>query len=193
VSVINFTVNYDLLASQTDSADAGADSDLVALIGTVVFTPLFDDNRAVLATDHSPRPAGFKLQPISGYLDSDGRLKAAPGGVVGVRLPAHDPIMDVDAVIYRVDFNVRTAAGEKVAVDHGYFEAPSTDTTVQLADVLQSTLAAAAQAQGLVGGYFDGDGDVVFEDGDGNFLPPIAIPDGVTVFVDNGDSTWSVG
>lgn len=193
MSVINFTVQYDLLASQTDSGDAGVDSDLVALIGSVVFTPMFADNKPVLAADHSPRPAGLKLQPISGYLDSDGRLKAAPGGAVGVRLPAKDPVMDVDALIYRVDFTVRTPAGEKVQVDPGFFEAPESDQTVQLADVLVSTLASAAQAQGLVGGFFNGSGDVVFEDGDGNFLDAIAVPAGSVVFVDNGDSTWSAG
>ena len=190
---INFTVNYDLLASQTDSADAGTDSDLVALIGTVVFTPLFADNRAVLAPTRSPRPAGLKLQPISGYLDSDGRLKASPGGVVGVRLPARDPIMDLDSLFYRVDCNVRTAAGEPVKVDPGFFEAPIADITVQLADAMVSTLAAAAAAPKLVGGVFDEDGDVVFENADGSTLEPIAIPEGYLVFVDNQDSTWSVG
>jgi hypothetical protein len=193
VSVINFTVNYDLLASQTDSGDAGVDSDLVALIGSVVFTPLFADNKPVLAADHSPRPAGLKLQPISGYLDSDGRLKAAPGGSVGVRLPARDPIMDLDALFYRVDFTVRTAAGEPVKVDPGFFEAPATDTTVELAEVLESTLAAAAAAPRLSGGTFNGAGDVVFENADGSTLEPIAIPQGYLVFLDNGDSTWSAG
>jgi hypothetical protein len=193
MSVINFTVNYDLLASQTDLADVGVDSDLVALIGTVVFTPLFADNRAVLAANHSPRPAGLKLQPISGYLDTDGRLKASPGGSVGVQLPARDPIMDLDTLFYRVDFNVRTPAGEPVKVDPGFLEAPTSNTTVQLADVLESTLALAAAAPRLIGGTFDEDGDVVFENADGSTLQPIAIPEGYLVFVDNNDSTWSVG
>ena len=190
---INFTVNYDLLASQTDSGDAGLDSDLVALIGSVVFTPLFADNRAVLAPTRSPRPAGLKLQPISGYLDTDGRLKASPGGVVGVRLPARDPIMDLDTLFYRVDFNVRTPAGEPVKVDPGFFEAPIADIAVELAEAMLSTLAAAAAAPKLIGGVFDEDGDVVFENADGSTLPPISIPEGYLVFVDNGDSTWSAG
>ena len=193
MTVINFTVNYDLLASQTDLADAGVDSDLVALIGSVVFTPVFADNRAVLAPTRNPRPAGLKLQPISGYLDTDGRLKSAPGGVVGVRLPAKDPVMDLDSLFFRVDFNVRTPAGEPVKVDPGFFEAPMVDTTVQLAEVLESTLAAAAAAPRLSGGTFNEDGDVVFENADGSTLEPIEIPDGFLVFVDNGDSTWSVG
>lgn len=192
MSVINFTVNYDFLASQTDSNDAGADSDLVALSGTVVFTPVFADKRPVLAATHSPRPAGLKLQPISGYLDSDGRLKAAPGGAVGVRLPAKDPIMDLDALIYKVDFNVRTPSGEKVAVKNGYFYAPDADTTIQLAEVLESTLAEVAAAPRLSGGSFV-NGDIIFQNADGSVLPAIDIPEGYLVFVDNDDSTWSVG
>jgi hypothetical protein len=188
---INFTVNYDLLASQTDSADAGIDSDLVALIGTVVFTPLFADNRAVLAPTRSPRPAGLKLQPISGYLDSDGRLKASPGGVVGVRLPAKDPIMDLDTLFYRVDFNVRTPSGEPVRLDAGFFQAPTFDLTVDLAVVMQSALSSAASAPRLIRAEFDPNDRLVFENADGSLLSPIEIPTGIVVFTDNGDSTWT--
>jgi hypothetical protein len=193
VSVINFTVRYDLLASQTDLGDVDADSDLVPLVGTVVFTPLLANNRPVLAATHTPRPAGLKLQPISGYLDTDGQLRSAPGGLVGVRLPAADPIMDLDTLYYRVDFTVRTTAGEPVRVDPGYFQAPITDSTVQLAEVMESTVSAVSAAPNLVGGTFNIDGDVVFQNADGSVLQPIEIPEGYLVFVDNGDSTWSVG
>jgi hypothetical protein len=41
--------------------------------------------------------------------------------------------------------------------------------------------------------FFDGAGDLVFVNPDGSPLPAIQVPDGVTVFVNNGDSTWSVG
>lgn len=146
MSLINFTAEFDLLASQTDSADMGADSDLVALSGTVVFTPEFTDTKPILAPGHSPRAAGVKLRPISGYLDSDGQLKSAPGGAVGVRLPANDEVLELDKLIYRVDFNVRTPSGEKVAVEGGYFEAPDVDSTINLTDVLQPTGAASIQA-----------------------------------------------
>lgn len=139
MSIINFTIEFDLFASQTDSADVGADSDVVALTGSVIFTPVFQDDRPVLSSGFSPRPAGVKLQPISGHVDSDGQLKAAPGGSVGVRLPANDPILELERLVYRVDFNVRTTTGEKVTVEGGYFEAPTADVVINLTDVLEPT------------------------------------------------------
>lgn len=139
MSIINFTVEYDLFSSQTDSTDVGIDADLVPLIGTVTFTPQVTDDKAVLAPSYTPRPAGFKLMPFVGYLDSDGQLKSAPGGEVGVRLWANDPVLELDRLTYKVDFNLRTSLGAPVTVDGGYFEAPATDGTINLTDVLQST------------------------------------------------------
>lgn len=134
-----FTVQYDLLGLTTDSDDAGVDSDEIGLIGPVVFTAQFGDNRAVQAANYSPRPTGFKWLPISGWLDSDGRLKDKAGGTVGLRLPANDPSLGLDKLVYKVVFKVKTPSGESVNVAPGYFEAPSADETVQLAEVLQST------------------------------------------------------
>jgi hypothetical protein len=56
-----------------------------------------------------------------------------------VRLPANAAVLELQRLVYRVDFNVRTAAGERIAVDGGFFEAPATDIDVNLADVLEST------------------------------------------------------
>jgi len=139
VSIINFTVNYDLFASQTDSSDSGIDADIVPLIGTVKFSPLTTDNRPVLAPTYSPRPAGFKLQAFTGYVDVDGRLKSERSGAIGVRLWANDPVLKLTSLNYKVEFDLRTPLGEKVKVDPGYFTAPSTDVSVQLAEVLQAT------------------------------------------------------
>ncbi len=139
MSITNFTVNYDLFASQTDSSDSGIDADIVPLIGTVTFTPLTTDNRPVLAPTYSPRPAGFKLQAFTGYIDVDGRLKSERSGAIGVRLWANDPVLKLDSLNYKVEFDLRTPLGDKVNVDHGYFTAPSTDVVIQLANVLQAT------------------------------------------------------
>jgi lysophospholipase L1-like esterase len=148
VSIINFTVNYDLFGSETDSADAGADADIVALIGDVTFTPVTSDDKPVQAPGYAPRPAGFKLRKFVGYLDSDGRLKSSRNGAVGVRLWANDPVFDLDQLTYRVDFDLRTPIGDKVSVDGGYFVAPSTDGTINLANVLTSTGSAAVGSGG---------------------------------------------
>ena len=190
MSIINFTVEYDQLATQSDSSDAGVDSDLVALIGSVTFTPILTDERPVMAPDYSPRPTGIKLLPIIGYVDSDARLKSRPGGDVGVRLPANDPLLELDSLTYRVDFNLRTPLGKPVPVNGGFIAAPVNDQVVNLADVIYSSSSIGAPS--IVGGSFDDD-SVTFENLDGTFLEPITIPDGTLVFVDNGDSTWSAG
>lgn len=139
MALINFTVNFDALTVQTDDSDAGADFDTIALVGTVTFTPVLADDRPALAPAYSPRPAGIKLRPITGYVDSDGQLKSARSGTVGVRLPARDPVLNLSSLYYRADFNLTTPLGEKVPVEGGWFAAPTTDTPVQLANVLQQT------------------------------------------------------
>lgn len=139
MSIINFTVEYDLLASLTDSADMGADADVVPLTGTITFTPVLSDTRAVLAPGYDPRPAGFKIRPFVGVVDTDGQLKASKGGAVGVRLWANDPVLELDQLTYRVSFDVSTTLGQKVPIEDGFFEALSTDGTLNLADVLTST------------------------------------------------------
>lgn len=190
MSLINFTVKYDLFAAQNDLADADANNDLNPMIGSVIFTPLFTDERAVLAPNYDPHPSGFKFLPISGYLDSDGQLKNAPSGTVGLRLPAKDPVLGLGQLVYQVDFNVRTSSGEKIVVDGGYIYAPDSDQTVHLAESLQTGDAIGGPA--LISGIFVGE-TVIFENSDNTFLEPITIPNGVLVFVDNSDSTWSVG
>jgi hypothetical protein len=99
--------------------------------------------------------------------------------------------MDLDSLFYRVDFNVRTPVGEHVAVASGFFSAPSSDFTVQLAEVMQQALSSAAGAR-ISGGEFVGE-TVVFQNFDGSMVSPITFPEGFLVFLDNGDSTWSVG
>jgi hypothetical protein len=141
MSVIKCSVEFDLLGIVSDGVDEGVEADEVGLQGTVVFTPVLPkgDHRPFLAPGFSPRPAGIKVLPITGYIDSDGQLKSGPGGSVGVRLPANDPVLGRDSLPYLVEFNVRTPAGEKVRLQGGYFEAPPDDVTINLAEVLQPT------------------------------------------------------
>lgn len=190
MSVINFTVNYDLFTSEADGDDAGTDLDITALVGTVTFTPVFAESKAVLAPGYSPRPAGLVPRPVTGYIDSDGRLYNTSGGTVGVRLWANDPVLRLDALTYRVTFNVTTLLGEQVKVAGGYFAAPQTDITVNLVDVLQSAYSFGGPR--ISGGEFVGDA-VIFENADGSFLEAIEVPDGTLVFLDNADGTWTVG
>ena len=190
MSVINFTVNYDLFTSEADGTDSGTDLDVNALVGTVTFTPVFSEAKAVLAPGYSPRPAGLVPRPVTGYIDSDGRLYNTVGGTVGVRLWANDPVLRLDALTYRVTFDVTTLLGEQVKVVGGYFSAPISDTTINLAYELQS--ASSFGGPRLSGGEFVDD-TVIFEHSDGTALEAIDVPDGTLVFLDNGDGTWTVG
>jgi len=191
VSIINFTVQFDVLSNREDGSDSGSDTDIVALSGPVTFTALFGDEKLVLADNLSPRAAGLKLRKQSGWIDTDGRLKTGPGGAVGVRLWANDPIFDLDRLVYQVDFDVRTPLGERVRVAPGFFEAPTTDTTVNLVDVLETSASGVVGASPIASGTLS-DRQVFFVNADGSAVAPIDIPSGVLVFVDNGDSTWSV-
>lgn len=193
MSIIQFTVRLDVLSNRAfDSTDSGSDADVLPLVGEVVFTPRFADDRLALAESLAPRPSGVKLRPFTGFVDIDGQLKTVPGGTLGVRLIANDPVFEfTDPLLYQVSFLLRTAAGQAVKIDDSYFTAPSTDTTVYLAEVLQPTIPLAAAAPPISQGSFNGSGDLVLQNSDGTVLPAIAIPDGYSVFVDNGDSTWS--
>ena len=190
MSIINFTAQYDLFGSFPDSDDEGLEADLGALVGTVKFTPQTIDGRAISAPTYSPRPAGFKMLPFAAYIDTDGQLKDGPSGNVGVRLWANDPVFELDDLLYRVDFDVKTIYAQPVIIDPGYFFAPVDDRVINLSEVLQSGESIGSPR--LIGGTFVA-GTVIFEDLGGGFLEPITIPNGVLVFVDNGDATWSVG
>ena len=139
MSITNFTATYDLLASSNDSSDGGVDADIIPLTGTVTFVPSLTDAKPIQAQNYSPRPAGLKLRTFSGVLDSDGQLKAVAGGAVGVRLWANDPVLGIEHLYYTVKFYVTTPAGQRVQVEGGTFEAPTTDTSVSLVNVLSTT------------------------------------------------------
>lgn len=165
---INFTVNYDQLTNEDDSANSWEDNEATPLIGPVVFTPQFRDERPLLAPNASPRPAGFIVREFTGYIDTDGRLKNKRGGSIGTRLWARDPDFRIDHLWYKVEFSLATPIGKVVTVTGGYFEAPTTDTPVNLVSVLQQTGSPGIGiTQGLGGDpvddvALDGDGNVVF-------------------------------
>lgn len=189
MAIINFTVEFALYGNQADTDDAGVDADQIALVGTVTFEPVLLSENPLLAPGYTT-PAGFKILPITGYIDSDGVLYAYRGGPEGVRLWANDPVFRLPSLSYRVRFDVTTPLGEPVKVNGGYFVAPSDDRTINLVDVLQP--ASSVGGPRISGGSFDGS-TVIFRNEDGSYLEAIEVPSGTTVFVDNGDGTWSVG
>ena len=158
MAIINFTVTYDQLTNESYPT-AGDDVDAEALVGSVTFTPQFADAKPIIAPDYSPRPAGLRPRKFTGYIDSDGQLRAERGAdEAGVRLWANDPVLELDSLIYKVEFDLTTPMGEKVRVDGGYFEAPSTDTTVSLTNVLDTTgtrISTAVREQGYAEDIMD--------------------------------------
>lgn len=137
MALIQFTIQHDLLAATSDSSsDAGADADLIPLIGDVVFTPQIDHYRQLLAAGYLPRPTGLRLLSFTGYIGMDGRLRSARNGSLGVRLIANDPVLGLTKLPYRVEFRLTTPLGEPIRVDGGVFDAPSTDVSVSLVDAL---------------------------------------------------------
>jgi len=189
MSLINFTVKYSQYANSADDVDTNTDLDIIGLVGETTFTPVVRDARPILAPGYSP-PAGFRLRAITGFLDGVGVLRASRTGPDGVRLVANDPVLQLPKLSYRVEFKLTTPLGEPVRVDGGYFSAPQDDRVIYLAEVLQA--GGSIGGPRISSGDFEGD-SVIFENEDGTTISAIAIPPGILVFVDNGDSTWSVG
>lgn len=177
MAIINFTVEYDQLTNES-IVTAGEDVGTEALVGYVYFTPQFVDSRPILAPGYLPRPAGLRPRSFSGYIDSDGRLRAERGADdIGVRLWANDPVLGLNSLTYRVTFDLTTPMGEKVRLDGGYLEAPSSDTTIQLAEVLQTTGQPASPITKIApGGVRIEDGELVFTFGGIDIPDPIPYP-----------------
>lgn len=114
-----------------------------------------------------------------------------------VRLLANSDLLNLDSnLYYRVSFSDVVFNGGPGYIAPFTFQAPAVDMELNLIEVMPGPgqpFGAGVNAPMLSAAYFDGNGDLVFVNADGSLLTPIDIPAGVTVFVDNGDGTWSVG
>ena len=115
-----------------------------------------------------------------------------------VRLLADDTeLLDLPGpLFYRVTFSDVIYNGAPQYIPPLTFQAPSYDTEISLIDVMPqagSTGGQGINAPMLLSASFNEDGELVFVNADGSLLAPIEIPDGYTAFVDNNDSTWSIG
>lgn len=140
MTVTNCTITGYLAVPQSDWADNGADSDMAPLTGTVSLRPVTVDRKPLaVAPDYDP-PAVF-AQPVMAFTGvvEDGVLKTVKGGDPGLRVPANDEVLGLEQIWYRIDFDLATGAGQKVVIEPQYFEAPSTDTTADLSNILTET------------------------------------------------------
>jgi hypothetical protein len=114
-----------------------------------------------------------------------------------VRLLADTPLLELASpLFYRVVFSEVVLNGTNGYIAPFTFQAPTYDSTVSLVTVMPASGQSTGQginAPMLLGAEFDENDDLVFINADGSLLEPIEIPDGVVVFVDNEDSTWSFG
>ena len=112
-----------------------------------------------------------------------------------VKLLANTNLLNLDfALYYTVTFSQVIYNGRVGKLRGFTFEAPSFDTEVSLIEVMPEpgdTGGRGINAPMLLSAYFNEDGELVFVNADNTVLDPVDVPDGVTVFVDNGDSTWT--
>ncbi len=171
---INFTVTWDDLTNDVD--DTTSDIGEAPVIGWMYFTTQIADGAVILAAGHTPRPAGFQPRTFSGYLDSDGQLKNKPGGSVGARLWANDPIFGLTRLQYYVTASLSDALGRAINFQPFAFDAPSTDSTVNLTQVMPlpgQDFSRGPNAYDMTGLSINGSNQFVFEREDGFTLPPV--------------------
>ncbi|MCA9843204.1 MAG: right-handed parallel beta-helix repeat-containing protein [Dehalococcoidia bacterium] len=177
-----FTVVGDFKAIIADSEDAGADPDHLPLLGTVTFTPLINAGDLILATQASPRPVGFLGTPISGYIDTDGVLKmrsTAFGdyGYTPVRLLADTALLELDGDLwYAVSFSNMSYGGKFVTINGFNFQAPTSDTAVNLITVAPGPGFRASGVNRIAPGAvrLDG-GELIFSFGGVDIPDPVAL------------------
>lgn len=115
-----------------------------------------------------------------------------------VRLLAKSDLLNLgDAPLtYQVTFTQVIYNGRAGRINGFTFQAPVADLTINLVSVMPGPGAGITgnglNAPMLLSAYFTGDNELVFVNADSTELSPIEIPSGVMVFLDNGDSTWSV-
>lgn len=189
---LNFTLHYDDRINDID--DKVGDVAVTPGVGPIYFEPTILPGYRIPDLTASPRPLGITARRFEGYLDTDGRLKNERGGETGMRLWANDPAWNLPRFQYRVTAQLADLFGRPVDWQPFYFDAPGADLEVYLSAYMPKPGQKFGRGPGawkIVGGDI-ADGELTLTNEDGTTVGPIAIPNGVTVLVDNGDGTWDV-
>lgn len=143
-----FTVVGDFAAITEDAAsDSNYDGEVSPITGTVLFTPMVTSGDVILATDLNPRPTALIPAPITGIIDTDGRLKLRTetdsGGsgftYTPVRLLANTVLLGLSSpLFYSVTFPSISYAGKSGKINGFVFEAPDHDTVINLIEVARA-------------------------------------------------------
>lgn len=188
-----FTLHYDDRVNDID--DTSGDVAATPGVGWIYFDTTLETGVRIPVESYSPRPTGLGIRRFKGYLDTDGRLKSRPGGDTGVRLWANDPEYNLPRLQYKVSAELTDLLGRPVDFQPFYFDAPVADIEKSLVSYMPrpGQKFGRGPASYLLGGVFDDNGRLVLINDNGSRTSPIEPANGVLVFVDNGDGTWSVG
>lgn len=193
----SFTVTGNLFEITGDTTSSVLD-ETAPTTYRISFTTNLSPSSDLVAYDGSL----YKLDIVYGAIESDGSITHATMTAGGVLTPDTDPIILVasnglSVVDFQYRFQLEQPVGNRwQALTHFWFDAPLDGVTLDLADVVPvaGTDRWRGPAANVVSGYFDGDDNLVLVNLDGSYTTPIGpIPDGASVWVDNGDGTWSVG
>lgn len=140
-----FTVEADLRAVVADlPTDSDYDGQQAPVSAVVTISPQINRGDIILATNATPRPVGYIPASVSAVVDAaDGRLKlrsTTDAGATGftfapVRLLANSALLELDPatpLIYKVEFSQVTFFGRPGIIKPIFFEAPTTDVTINL-------------------------------------------------------------
>ena len=133
MKVTRCTVVYTVLTNSDGRDGLGGDLPEIPLEGEVTLTADLPDYSPIPGKADGI-PVGLVPRTWTGYIE-DGVLKDSKGGIPGVRVWASDPDAG-EPLVYRVRFNLQRPDGTHVRVDGGEFTAPTSDSVVNLRDVL---------------------------------------------------------
>ena len=179
-----FTVEGDFRSVIADSATADSDYDpqLGSLTATVTFKPILATGDLILATGASPRPTAYAPVSIVAKIDTDGRLKlrsdpdsGGSGTYAPVRLLADTPLLELASPLYyQVTFTNVRFAGQPGMISSFAFQAPNSDTTINLIEVGRQPGQPASGVNRIAPGGVRIDGDnLVFTFGGVDLADPI--------------------
>jgi len=193
----SFTVTGNLFEVTGDTTSSVLDQ-VPPTTYRISFTTNLSPTSDLIAYDGSL----YKLDIVYGAIESDGTLTHATMTAGGVLTPDTDPIVlvasnGISVVDFQYRFQLEMPVGNRwQALTHFWFDAPLDGVTLDLADVVPvaGTDRWRGPAANIASGYFDGDDNLVLVNVDGSYTTGIGpIVDGASVWVDNGDGTWSIG
>ncbi len=178
---LSFTLTYSDRINDVD--DVSGDVDAQVVTGPLYFEPRLLPGRRIPDPEYPSRPTGLAMRTFTGFLDTDGLLKSAPGGEAGVRLWANDPNWNLPRLQYRVRAELTDLLGNPVRWHAFDIDAPSEDITVDM--TLELPLPGQKFGRGRPGyGLSKGGGVTVNESGqlvfvreDGYELGAVAVPE----------------